>query len=274
MRRSLRAAIVLVVTAVVAVSAVVVGNAAQLPVDAGQISVATANHPCSGRTLAVTAAPVAGTTSTVSVTMPADWPTACVGKRVDVVVADAAVTRTGSITSAPAAGSSASVTLSGAFTPAATGITTAAVVAGWSLATSWSYTPPGNPLGTCVIVNPAGNPIAGQTCTVTSLQMGTYWGTAGSRMANYYVGFSSTNVNGNQRVRFSLNLQNAQGVPAGWNWATSGSLSGGNITTLSGYACSELPVLRGQTPPGWGSYPSVFFQITENRATASNLSCS
>lgn len=274
MRRSLRAAIVLVITAVVAVTAVVVGNAAQLPVDAGQITVATANHPCAGRTLAVSAAPVAGTTSTVTVKTPADWPAACVGKRIDVVVGDAAGTRTGSVTSAPAAGATATVTLSGAITPAATGITTAAVVAGWSLGTSWSYTPPGNPLGTCVIVNPAGNAIAGQTCTVTSLQMGTNWGTAGSRTANYYVGFSSTNVNGNQRVQFSLNLQAAQGVPADWNWSTSGTLTGGNTTTLSGYACSELPVMRGQTPPGWGSYPSVFFQIAENRATASGISCS
>ncbi len=274
MRRSLRTAVVLVLTAVGAVSAVVVGNAAHLSVNAGQLSVASASHPCPGRTLAVSAAPVSGTTSVVSVTTPADWPAACVGERVDVVVADGTVTRTGSIASAPAAGTSVNVTLSGAFTPAPAGVTTAAVVAGWSLATSWSYAPPGNPFGTCVIVNPSGNPIAGQTCTVTDLRMGTYWGADGSRTANMYVSFSSTGVNGNQRVQFSLNLQGAQGVPASWSWATSGSLTGGNITTLSGYACSELPVLRGQTPPGWGSYTNVFFQVAENRATASGLSCS
>lgn len=273
MRRSLRAAIVLVVTAVVAVSAVVVGNAAQLPVDAGQITVASAGHPCAGRTLAVSAAPVAGTTSTVTVTMPADWPAACVGKRVDVVVGDSAATRTGSIASAPSAGATATVTLSGTVTPATSGITTAAVVAGWSLGTSWSYTPPGDPLGTCVVVNAAGNPVNSQTCTVTSLRAPDVWGTTGSRTANFYVTFSPTNVHGQQRIRFTLNLDAAQGIPADWNWSTSGT-QGGNITPLSGYACAELPVLRGQTPAGWGSYTNVYFPITENRATASGISCS
>jgi len=143
-RNALRAAIVFAVIAVVAVTSVVVGNAAQLQVDGGQLSVASASHPCAGYSLAVTADPVPGSTSTVRVTMPAAWPSTCVGKRIDVAVSDGTPTgtRTGTITAAPAASTAATVALNGAFTPASTGITTSAVVAGWSLATSWSYVPP------------------------------------------------------------------------------------------------------------------------------------
>ncbi len=142
MKRLLRAAAVLAAALGLGATGVVVSNASQLPVTGGDISVGSVAHPCAGRTLAVTAAaPVTGTTSTVSVTTPADWPAACVGKRIDLVVADGAVTRTGFVAQAPAAGTPAPVTLDAAFTPTQNGVDTAATLAGWSLATSWAYTP-------------------------------------------------------------------------------------------------------------------------------------
>lgn len=144
MRRFLAPVAALVVTAVTAVVAVAggqVANAARLQVRAGQMSVADAGNPCAGVTLQVSAEPVTGSASAVSVTTPAGWPSACAGKTVDVVVSDGAVTRVGSIPAAPAAGATMPVALDAAFTPSPTGVTTAATVGGWQVATTWSYAP-------------------------------------------------------------------------------------------------------------------------------------
>lgn len=266
--RAVRGLVALATAAVAGVLATTaVASAARMDVAGGSLTSFVAGHPCAG-SATTTAGPVTGGSATaVAVTPPAG----CAGRPLQVtVLSGSTVLASGAATVAASGATSVPV---GAYAPSAS-LTVRAVVDGWALPTTWSYSPPGNPFGTCTVVNTTGNPIAGQTCSVTDLRMGTSWGADGSRTANMYVSFSSTGVNGNQRVQFSLNLQGAQGVPAGWNWSTSGSLSGGNISTLSGYACSELPVLRGQTPPGWGSYTSVFFQVTENRATASNLSCS
>ncbi|GEN79962.1 hypothetical protein [Actinotalea fermentans] len=141
MRNALRAGIVLAVSTVVAATAVVVGNAAQLQVNGGQISVASATNPCAGQTLAVTTDAVAGTATWIEVTTPATWPSACVGKRIDLMVLDGAQVRTASIASAPVAGTVTPLDLSGSFTPPSTGNPVSAVVAGWSIATTWTYSP-------------------------------------------------------------------------------------------------------------------------------------
>lgn len=267
-RSAVRRLVALTAAAVAGVIATTaVANAARVDVTAASVTSFVVGHPCAGSGTA-TAGPVAGGSPTTVAVTPPDG---CAGRPLQVtVLSGTTVLASGSATVAASGATSIPV---GAYAPSAS-LTVRAVVDGWALPTSWSYSPPGNPFGTCTVVNPTGNPIAGQTCTVTDFRMGTYWGADGSRTANLYVSFSSVGVNGNQRVQFSLSLQGAQGVPTNWNWSTSGSLSGGNITPLSGYACSELPALRGQTPAGWGSYTSVFFQVAENRATASNLSCS
>ena len=275
MKRLLRAAAVLAAALGLGATGVVVSNASQLPVTGGDISVGSVAHPCAGRTLAVTTdPPVTGTTSTVSVTTPADWPAACVGKRIDLVVADGTVTRTGFLAQAPAANTTTPVGLNAAFTPASTGITASAVVAGWSLGTSWSYSGSTSPYGTCTVVHPSGNPIAGQTCSITSLSVNT-WGTPGAREGGLSVTFSSTGVNGQQRVEFALNLAAAQGLPQGWNWSTSGVKAKADTwVPATGYRCSTLPTLSGQTIPGWGSYSNVYIPFVENRVGVTQLACS
>lgn len=149
MRRTLRAAAAVAAVVALGVTGAAVGSASQLTVDGGDLSVGTVSHPCAGRTLAVTAAPVPSTTSTVRVTTPADWPATCVGRRIDLLVGDGAVVGSGTVPAAPAAGTTVDVALDASVTPGAAVVTVGAVVAGWSLGAAWSYTqlpPPTGPI--------------------------------------------------------------------------------------------------------------------------------
>jgi len=235
------------------------GSAASLAVSTSAVSTATVSHPCPG-TLAATTPSTSLPVSTVMVTAPA----ACAGRQLQVAVTSGGATVQGTAT-APASGAVV-VTLSGAYTPSTTTVV-AATVSGWDLPATWTYTPVTN---SCVVVDGSGTPVAGQTCSVTSLRAN-YWGVTGYRFANYYVSFSSTGVNGQQRIQFSLDLSTAAGIPADWNWSTSAPLMGGNVTTLAGYRCDEQPILRGQTVAGWGRYTNVYMPGVENRALVGGL---
>lgn len=272
----MRAALAAAVTAVVALTCAVVGSAAQLTVDGGTLSVADAGHPCAGRRLAVSAtAAVGATTSSVTVTPPADWPSACVGRPIDLVVADGTVTRSGTLASAPAAGQPATVTLDAPFTPSAAGVTTAATVSGWALPTAWSFaptTPPPFQMRCEVRDTSTGAVVPGSTCTVVALRSQA-WGAVGQRQANVYVDTVSTKVSHTQYLWLAVDVSTAPGIPGDWNWATSGVV-GDQIRPAPGYACSNLPVLEGSGPTAWsGGSLTYFVQVLENRAGNANVTC-
>lgn len=265
MTRRILAALLVAIAGVgeLAVAGLGGGSAASLALDSVTVTSITATHPCPG-TLAATTPTTSGTSSTVRVTAPA----ACAGRTLAVAVTDGSAVRQGTAV-APASGS-VTIALNGAYTPT-TSTTVAATVTGWSLPVTWSYTPPVVP--GCVVVDGAGNPAPGFTCRITKLTADV-WGPTGSRSANYYAWFSATGVNGDLRIRFTVDLSTATGIPTDWRWATAAQTTQGNVTTLPGYACGEQPVLRAETQPGWGSYTRIYMTGVENRATSTSLACS
>ena len=140
MRNVLRSVIVLVVTAVVAGTAVVVGNAAQLQVDAGQLSVASASAPCTGT---ATATPEVSQGAQKFRDLRVTLPTGCSG---DVQVAVTASGGTvGSFSGSPAADGSVLVdNFSGGFRPA--DISVSATLQGWTLPVVMGAVPPTGPV--------------------------------------------------------------------------------------------------------------------------------
>jgi len=133
--------------AVVVLAGVSFASAAGLPLNGGVLTSANLTHPCAGN-LAATTPPTSIPVSTVTITPPA----ACVGRTVAVTVVAGAVQRQGTAT-APASGS-VTVTLDGSYSPSTT-TQVAAVVDGWNLPTTWSFTPPAVGLtATCSTTHP------------------------------------------------------------------------------------------------------------------------
>jgi hypothetical protein len=130
-------------------------SAASLPLDGGILTSATATRPCPGTATATAATGSGPTYSAVSVTVPAG----CANKRLDVTLLNGStVLRSGT---APVASSGATtVTFTGTYT-ASSSLTVLAIVDGWNLPTTWSFTLP--PIW-CTVVS-GGD--AGATCTAT-----------------------------------------------------------------------------------------------------------
>ncbi len=260
MRNALRGVIVLVVTAVLAGTAVVVGNAAQLQVNAGQLSVASAGHPCPGQRLAASAGAGAdGTTGQLQVTMPASWPDACVGKTIDLAVGTGSTSVTGRL-QAPAAGVKTDVTLSNSFTPT-TGSPVSAVVEGWSIPVDWTY----RAAATCRLthdvtgwqnVQGVWTPILAPTqspagCEVQSVTAGNSWTTGGFTVQQFEVRIRNTS---SREAAWAATLDFSQSPFPGWTPRGINGLgngSGGDAWNAQAVnACSQLPRLEIVGNPG------------------------
>jgi hypothetical protein len=158
----------LVVAAIVGVSR---ASAAGLEVVGGRLWTETANHPCAGPADATVAMGSGTSYSAVSITIPSG----CAGREVVVTVVDGTTVQgTGSWT---VAASGATTVPVGSYT-AASNLTVQAVVDGWGLPTTWSFTPPATGPVTCAVTGvvvwyngPGGawtrrvDPATGQTCT-------------------------------------------------------------------------------------------------------------
>jgi len=228
-------------------------------VQSGTLGVQVSGHPCSG-TATATAATGSGTTySAVSITVPSG----CAGKELFLTLLNGStVLRSGTAT---VAGSGATtVTFTGTYT-ATSSLTVQAVVDGWNLPTTWSFTPPVS-YPTCQVYRLVGGVETARpgTCTVTGLKVDSFWGTVGSRMANVSISFSYSGATYPDYFRFTVDMATSTGIPAGWNWATSGT-RGGNLVLSPSYQCSSLPILAGSSTPSWGPTNGFQFQILENR---------
>ena len=141
MRRSTAALAAVVLTAVVGVTGAILGNASQLPVAGGQLSTGSVAHPCPTSALQVSAASAAAT-QTALVSRAADWPDACEGRPVQIIVTAGSVSASATLSQAPAVGAPATaVTLSAVITPAAAGVSARAVADGWSVEAQWLRVP-------------------------------------------------------------------------------------------------------------------------------------
>lgn len=124
-----------------------VASAARLDVDGGSLTSQVAGHPCPGTASAGATGPARGPASGVAIAVPAG----CEGRPVAVAVLDGA-TVLASGTGTVASGTTDVAT--GAYPPSAS-LAVVAVVDGWDLPTTWSYTAPPSTAITCAPVDPA-----------------------------------------------------------------------------------------------------------------------
>lgn len=125
-------------------------------------------------------------------------------------------------------------------------------------------------LGTCTAYNNGGNAVG--TCTIKS---STYqeWGSAGNHVRNHNMSFTVSSP-ATAYIVFTTDLSAATGTSSGsgtWSWSTAATLSSSNQIVPTS-ACSALPTLSGRTISGWNwqSSPTVYWQMTDNRAGQSS----
>ncbi len=130
---------------------------------------------------------------------------------------------------------------------------------------TWSTSPT---IG-CVAMNADGSPKAGGTCTVTGVSVDAQWGEAGNRTRNYKVRFNTNAAEG--YIQFTVNLAAGTGP---FSWGNAGIVAPAQqVTPNNGWTCAQLPIVTGKTPTnwGWGAGSSIFFQVTENRASTNTV---
>ena len=225
--------------AVVVLAGVSFASAAGLSLNGGTLSSAAVSHPCSGTATATAATGSGFTYSAVSVTVPVG----CAGKALSLTLLNGStVLRSGTAT---VAGSGATtVTFTGTYT-ASSSLTVLAVVDGWNLPTTWSFTLP--PIW-CTVTNSTT-----ATCTAT-VTLFTGFKPGGTASASYYDVVVQTTSASWVAWEVGFNLGNTfyGGVPSrlgnadtdGYDdgdlhWGQDGDVN--DISRIS--ACSAKPVL-------------------------------
>lgn len=235
-----------VLAGLLGVAGIATASAAQLTIGAGSLASASGAHPCAGVATA-TATGVSGTTATgVRVTVP----DGCAGHTVAVTVLSGTTTvASGSATVVTGA----TVVPVAAYTPA-TSLAVQAVVDGWSLPVTWSWTPPVTGPVSCRI--PADTSV---TCTAT-LAGGTQWGYPAITTFNRFVEVTTTSPTAVVwEVTFHLD-------DAAWPVRASRLTdTQGGLVLVSASACGTSPrtvTVRGTT--SWGSYHQVRSGVTRS----------
>jgi hypothetical protein len=254
------------VAATVGAAALVAGitfaSAVNLPLDAQTMTAAEVGHPCPGT------APFTNGSgppySTLSVTMPEG----CAGLTLTLRLTRGSTTRTGTAT---VAGSGATVVnLSGTFDPTLSGWEVFAIVGGWHLPTSWSYTPP-PPYIWCTVVDGSG-----ETCAATV--------TVGVRGGNDFYNVVVTTPSTSWvtwEVSFNLADPFYGGVPTRLGNADLDQYSDGAVNWAYNTAnvndvvrsspCSALPGELRVTGINSGTSPNVFDQVRNTRTRIFDL---
>ncbi len=270
------------------VLALTFANAAALPLTGGSLASTTATHPCLGSATA-TATTGSGTTySAVSVTVP----DGCAGRELKVTLLNG-TTELGSGTGTVAGSGATVVTFTGTYTAAA-GLTVRAVVDGWDLPATWSFTPPAPTLpATCVItndvsgwgsVNGVWSPILVPPqdpggCTVTGVAVGSSWSVGDAQVTQYTVTFRNDTP---RQVEWQGTLDFSVSPFHGWtpqaiNGLGTPTTDGWNARTTS--ACTLLPRVEIVGNPsstrflGAGGSLSVGFQVASAPVADWSLNC-
>lgn len=239
-RRPIVAGIICAVVAASAVAGLQVASASSVSVGAGDLSTADIGHPCPG-TATTTAAMPSGTSHTA---VQVSLPTGCAGRQVSVTVLNGTtVVASGSQT---VAASGPTVVGTGTYTASAT-LRVEAVVDGWPLPATWSYTPTVLPAVSCRIVN---HPSATCSFEITSF---TSW-------ADPWPGINKFELNGRvvgehnangQVWELTFDFTNAQ-----YPFVPRGLQSNGGLVLRSD--CSQLPQMVARGNPNWaGPYDQI-----------------
>ncbi|GGO67483.1 hypothetical protein GCM10010910_29360 [Microbacterium nanhaiense] len=118
---------------------------------------------------------------------------------------------------------------------------------------------------TCTAYGYDGAPLA--ECSVAEVSVET-WGTPGSRERNYYITFDAPD--GARSVSFDVSLAEQDDPDAEpWPWETSGVRLGAQFRVDETWTCDALPRVHAHGSD-W-QYPTIFFQVVENRTGISTL---
>lgn len=110
------------------------------------------------------------------------------------------------------------------------------------------------------------------TCTVTGGRID-QWAENGVQKRNYYVNVSISQAAAGYAV-LTVDLSTISGGnPAAWNWSTAVTLPGGHLTSLPGFLCSELPVLRAQGPSNWWQTAATYYFQLESPSSGASKTC-
>lgn len=238
------AALLVVLAGGALVGVVRTASAAQLAVDGGALTATTVTHPCPG-TAAATAATVSGSSASgVAVIVP----DGCATRTLDVtVLSGSTVVASGST---PVTSGTTTVPV-GAYTPTAS-MTVLAVVDGWDLPVTWSYTPPATGPVSCRV--PADSSV---TCTAT-MGSGSQWGWPTVTTFNRFVQVTTSSAKPVVwEVTFHLD------DPAWPVRASRLTDTQGGLVLVSASACGSSPrtvTVRGTT--SWGQYDQVRSGVT------------
>lgn len=111
----------------------------------------------------------------------------------------------------------------------------------------------------CVAMNPQGKELPSGSCKITSVTF-SQWSDGKNTVRDYYVGFE---MSGNAAYpQFTVDLSKGSGSGT-WSWKTAGSIATNQYTPLSGYKCTELPILRANGPSNWGSSYQIWIRVVQ-----------
>lgn len=110
-------------------------------------------------------------------------------------------------------------------------------------------------LGTCVIIDGTGAPVAGESCTVSSVDLVENGGSApGSLFREYRLTVARSSADAAFDMEFRIDLASPDVGSAGpapnpaWTWENASTTATAEYTITPGYPCSSLPVLEGTVP--------------------------
>lgn len=221
------------------VAGITTASAAKLSVGGASLASAVGAHPCAG--VATATAPAGSGPSATGVAVVV--PQGCVGRTLAVTV----LSGTTAVASGSATVVAGTTTVPVPSYALAAGLTVQAVVDGWALPVTWSYTPPTLPAVSCRIVN---HPAATCSFEITSF---TAW-------ADPWPGINKFELNGNvvgqhnangQVWELTFDFSNAQ-----FPFVPRGVQSNGGLVLQSG--CAQLPQLVVRGNSGWaGPYNEI-----------------
>ena len=113
----------------------------------------------------------------------------------------------------------------------------------------------------CVAMGKNGKPVKGGKCTVTGVRFD-QWSDGTNTVRDYYISVDMTAGSAYPAVTVDLSAASGSGK---WSWAKAATVPTNQFTLPSGYACSELPVLRANGPTNWGSTYSFWVRVVEDR---------
>ena len=112
----------------------------------------------------------------------------------------------------------------------------------------------------------SGAPQPGATCAITGVTV-SQWTNGVDVVRDYYVSVAMT---GAAYPGYALVTVDLSAYPGGgaWTWGTAATLPTNQLTPVTGFACSSLPLLTATGPAGWNQISDTYWlRVVENRAS-------